>query len=86
MSEEKMINDAALETIAGGTVRVVKNKSIGYATVRSEPSVKGSVIGKISNGTKVNTTGRMVWKDNLRWIEITFECGNGWVANKSLGN
>ena len=59
MSEEKMINDATLETIAGGTVRVVKNKSIGYATVRNEPSVKAVSLAR--SATAPRSTQQAEW-------------------------
>ena len=82
MSEEKMINDAALETIAAGTERVVKAKSDWYALVKNEPC--GTPIGKLSNGTRVNATGRRIWKNGAQWIEITFEGGKGYVLNRVL--
>ena len=83
MSEEKMINDAALETIAAGTERVVKAKSDLYALVKNEPC--GTTIGKLSNGTKVNATGRRIFKFGGWWIEINYEGGKAWVANSMLG-
>lgn len=85
MSEEKMINDAALETIVGGAVRTVKNTSVGYAFVRIQPGLKSRVLGKISNGRKVNTTGKRVYKDGYTWYEIAIKNGRGWVAGSLLG-
>ena len=85
MSEEKMINDAVLETIAGGAVYAVRRINNKWALVRNEPGRSGSVIGKIGPGTIVNVTGgRVVYKNGLRWLEITFEGGKGWVESNML--
>ena len=85
MTGMTMINDAALETIVGGAVRTVKNTSVGYAYVRIQPGLKSRILGKISNGRKVNTTGKRVYKDGYTWYEIAIKNGRGWVAGSLLG-
>ena len=63
MTGMTMINDAALETI------------VGY--VRVQPGLKSRILGKISNGRKVNTTGKRVYKDGYTWYEIAIKARAG---------
>jgi uncharacterized protein YgiM (DUF1202 family) len=88
MTGMTMINDAALETIVGGAVRTVKNTSVGYAFVRIQPGLKSRVLGKISNGRKVNTTGRRIFNedDDRYFSEVRVNGQKGWIASSIIGD
>ena len=87
MSEYNKIKDVDLENVTGGARRTVYNDAIGYANVREEPGLHGTVAAKLKNGTKVNTTGNKITRDGYTWYEITLEGGSdyGWIAGSLIG-
>ena len=84
MTDIKMnaITDEALGEVIGGVTRTVQNDSCGYANVRHEPGLSGTVAARLENGTKVKTTGETVRKDGYVWYKVTLESGSdeAWIA------
>ncbi len=88
MAEMNRINDAELENITGGVTRKVQNDAVDYANIRNAPGLDSSVIGRIDNGSKVETTGVHVKKDGYDWYEIHMGIAGhptGWIAGSLIG-
>ena len=82
------INDEMLENVVGGAARKVYNKSVDYANVRDGAGLKADIIGRVSNGDIIQTTGRHMVKDGYDWYE--FEMGaaghpTAWIAGSLIG-
>ena len=87
MSEMDKLNLDALDEVAGGKIVEVKNDAVNYANIREQPGLNSTVLAKISNGTKLNTTGNKVKKDGYIWYEVTLATGSdvGWIAGSLIG-
>lgn len=86
MTEMNKIDVAALENVIGGAIMTVRNDAVNYANVRETAGLKGVVLARVPNGTKVRTTGKKIKKDGYTWYEITLLDGsdNAWIASSLL--
>jgi uncharacterized protein YgiM (DUF1202 family) len=50
------------------------------ANIRSEPSLRGKRIGKVTKGTKLNVLSR-----NGKWVQVESGETKGWIAGSLLG-
>ena len=80
------INDEALKSVNGGTVRTIHNPDASYVNIRSTPGMESRVMCKFNNGDKVDTTGLVVHKDGLDWYEIYLDDNvMGWLCGYFIG-
>jgi len=51
------------------------------ANIRSEPSLRGTRVGKAAKGTKVNVLSR-----TGKWVQVESGETKGWISGKLLGD
>ena len=87
ISDLNKVNDQALDNVVGGATRTVHNDAVSYANVRHAPGLNSSVASQISNGTKVVTTGEVVYADGYNWYKIVLPGGSdeAWIAGSLIG-
>ena len=55
-----------------------------FLNVRSEPAMNSNAVFKLTNGDKVQVTGKSAYNGATEWIPITANSQKGWVRNKYL--
>ena len=86
MSEINILTDELLENVTGGRSRTVNTYTNQNAVLREGPGMRFGSITSLGNGTKVNTTGEVVFKfeDGRTWYEINYPV-DGWIAGGVIG-
>lgn len=80
------INEKALENVTGGKIRTIDNPDASYVNIRSQAGLQGSVLFRMKNGQKVDTTGNKITRDGYTWYEIYLDGGKyGWIAGHFIG-
>ncbi len=86
MTEMNKINIDALENAAGGRIREIDNPDASYANIRNQAGLQGTILFRMKNGQKVDTTGNTIKRDGFIWYEIYLDGGKyGWVAGNLIG-
>ena len=87
MTEMNRINEETLDEVFGGAIRTVQNSAIGYANIRQEPGEDSTVVAKVNNGEKLETTGQTCKKGGYVWYQVHLASGSddAWVAGSLIG-
>ena len=87
MTEMKKINVEELVNAAGGEWRQVNTRTVQNGVLRNGPGTGFDQIDSLSNGTKVNTTGRRIYNedDDRYFCEVRVNGQKGWIAASIIG-
>lgn len=86
MSDMNKINSEALNEVTGGKICTIHNPDASYVNIRSQAGLQATVLFKMNNGDKVDTTGNKINRDGFDWYEIYLDGGRyGWIAGHFIG-
>lgn len=53
--------------------------------MRQNPGVGQTILGTLTNGTSVESTGKHANVGTREWKQVKFKSGTGWVSTRYLG-
>ena len=88
MGAMNRMDDESLDNVVGGAIRTVHTGSNKNAALRNGPGTGFDQIDSLSNGTKVNTTGRRIYNedDDRYFCEVRVNGQKGWIASSIIGD